>query len=379
MLNKWLYVGGKENYFRFCNNGGKVWMLPAKKLRLSFNIYQPSSFNGKVIKHLLPYISWADLILNKFGIIKCKIEINAMVKKKIMQIFKTSDFELAVFEGTPGTHQKITIQVMEKRKILGYCKITDSEEVKALFKREEEILFLLHSHGLNMVPRCLYCGNLIAENNDIQLFIQDTIKTNHAKVYHELKKEHIEFLKQLYEKTCTICSYKDSDLWAKIESIKMINEKLDKYIEKSTLESAIKSVEFFLEKQKKFSFYHADFTPWNMFFENGNIYVFDFEYAQKRVIPFLDIFHFITQVNIFRNHQNADEIYQQIFKGKYSNVINELFEDPKNSYLCYLLNSIETYLMKNIEKISDDDETCMVIWCDLISKIIEVEGTYQKT
>lgn len=40
------------------------------------------------------------------------------------------------FGGTPCVHQKITIQISQKERILGYVKVTESEDIYQIFDHE---------------------------------------------------------------------------------------------------------------------------------------------------------------------------------------------------------------------------------------------------
>jgi hypothetical protein len=127
-------------------------------------------------------------------------------------------------------------------------------------------------------------------------------------------------------------------------------------------------MDYYKDKSVVFSAYHGDFTPWNMFFERGQLFVFDFEYAQMTYPPYLDWFHFFTQCCIFEKHLTTNEIYNayQIRKQEVSGYLI----NPDFYYLCYLLGILSLYLDRDKENPGKDVKHNLEIWISLISCLV---------
>src|SRR5690606_38653970 len=156
------------------------------------------------------------------------------------------------------------------------------------------------------IPTCLFNGVL---KDNLFVFIQSTIKTTTSKVVHQWQETHWQFLTTLHEQTKQSLLFEETDFF---ESL-MLLKKNTAYLKDADAQLIYKAIskvtEHFKNKQVCFSAYHADFTPWNIIKENGNLFVFDFEYAKMGYPPYLDWFHFFTQTAIFKNQLDATEIY----------------------------------------------------------------------
>ena len=68
---------------------------------------------------------------------------NLALNEKIydcIKLYFQCDFDYSIFLGTPSKHQKTTIQVFREKKILGYCKITNSKQLFDIFSDEKKLL-----------------------------------------------------------------------------------------------------------------------------------------------------------------------------------------------------------------------------------------------
>ena len=69
---------------------------------------------------------------------------------------------------------------------------------------------------------------------------------------------------------------------------------------------------YYTEHKFAVSFSHGDFTPWNVCYNKDDLFVFDFEYAQKDFPVAMDVFHYLTQVGILMKNAGAEEIFQNL-------------------------------------------------------------------
>lgn len=383
-----------KKYLIITNNDGKKWVINKRCSKISLCLYQPSAIKGKLLKVLLPVLIKVPIfnIIKKILRIDEKyITIRDEILQKIKEVFKcnSEEINLSYFLGTPSIHQKVTIQVSKGSEILGYCKISNNEEIFRIFKHEQIVLNKLNKTMVNNIPQCLYCDLIQFEDIKVYLFIQSTIKTITSNVEHKIKKKHFEFLNKLTEQTKVDISFNKSEYYIMIQKLKgnlkylsdiyCFNDKVDNDIGiiegYEIINKAIKRVEVLLScNTQVFSAFHGDFTPWNMFFEKDELFVFDFEYAKITYPPKIDIFHYFTQVCIFKLNLNAEEIY-----NKFNNsVIDECLKfggwenavEVKNSYCYYLLDIIGLYLERDNNNFNYEVKRNLKIWISLLKKMI---------
>jgi hypothetical protein len=367
------------SYLTITNGDGKVWVLPSNNLKTALNLYQPSSIKGKMLKSYLPVLNIIPIIgglVRKYLHINIgQYSINSVLDNFIREVFTghenkgIEELNYSFFLGTPSVHQKTTIQISVGNKILGYCKFSNSQLIKNIFVHEKNILNYLQDKGVNNIPRCLYCGD-IENGSNTTILVQTTIKTGSYVVKNNITLEHIKFLKNLAERTEQVCSYRESDYFQMLEQFKRSLFMLKNAgFEVTGIKKAIVLVEQSLNKVNVFSVYHCDFTPWNMFFENGILFVFDFEYAKLKYPKMIDIFHYFTQIAIFIKEWSFNQIYEEFEKTFINGKFKNLFSNPHMSYLYYLLDIVALYTLRDEGDISNDVRRNMEIWLQLTEKL----------
>lgn len=351
-------------FINFSNNDKKTWLIPKKNTKTALSIYQPSSLKGKLLKRFLPFTKNNKLVQKKLNISVKNYRLQSGLMDLLKSVFKTDNIEFAIFCGTPSKHQKITIQLFKKNNILGYCKISNNIAVKKLFVHEEKILNRLNELGIKQIPNSLFNGVL---NDNLFVFIQNTIKTTSSKVVHQWQETHWQFLTKLHVQTKQSLLFEETEFYNALMLLKQ-NTNCLKNVNAQPINKAITKVtEHFKNKQVCFSAYHADFTPWNMFKENGELFVFDFEYAKMTYPPYLDWFHFFTQSAIFENQLDASKIYD--FYCVKRNKINKYINPPDFYYLCYLLDIVGLYVERDKDNTSTESEKPLSIWLNLIERL----------
>lgn len=151
----------------------------------------------------------------------------------------------------------------------------------------------LKRQGIEGVPQVLYCDELM---EGIFLFVQSTTKTQQSKVPHEWGILHEQFLNELQRKTLQRIEFEKSDYYRTLQKLLTHLDWLPQFMNRNAIEKAIDNViNFYKGKTGVFSAYHADFTPWNMFVENGRLFVFDWEYTNMTYPPMLDRYHFLLK------------------------------------------------------------------------------------
>ena len=355
-----IYDECSSPFYRIKNNDGKVWLMPVSGLRTAMSLYQPSGRNGKLFKQWFPWLHRLPILKQRLHIETLRCGMNKVMYDKLCQLYRTDRLEFAVFCGTPCVHQKLTIQLSSGDCILGYCKVTDSKEVAELFRRENIILGKLDKDGLLNVPKILYVGEW---QNGVHMLLQTTQKTNRSQVIHEWGQLHDDFLRDMAAKTKQCLFFEETDYCRTLNELSShldwLPTDVDKVLVRKALVKVFKKNE---HKMVEYGAYHADFTPWNMFEEQGKLFVFDWEYSQMTYPPMLDRYHFFTQTAIFEKHWQAKEImeYTQSAEGNWIDAI---------AYKLYLLDVIARFTIREKGNISGDVAHSMNIWIELLKRL----------
>ena len=360
-LDKLLDFSGEEKFYRFGNSDGKYWIMPARNMRTAMNLYQPSGSKGKLVKSLLPCLHRLPPVRKAIHATTMHCCLKSEICGLLCEIFGTRDIKFAIFEGTPSVHQKITMQISCKGKILGYCKASESNDIKELFDKEHEILAWMKERGVTDIPQALFCGTL---GNGVHLFVQSTAKTTSSTIIHKWDGLHEEFLAQLHGRTKQKMIFEESDysktLLALEEHIEWLPDNIEAKIVSATMG---KIRDCFCSKEVELSAYHGDFTPWNMFANGKELFVFDFEYAAKSYPPGLDRYHFFTQTAIFERHWNANDItaFIESDNGKWID---------KKLYTIYLLDMISRFTLRENGKVSGKAATPFALWGKILESLM---------
>ena len=353
---------GDRKYLDIVNSGGKRWLLPAGTLKAAMALYEPSAFNGKLLKRALPLVKNASFILKRFHIFEKRMEIEPEFDLLMQKLFFVEELEYAVFMGTPGEHQKITIQLYTKQKILGYCKISKKEDIIDSFYREAAFLTELKDRGLLNTPSVVFCGRY----KEYGIFIQSTSKLFSSFTKHELSAEHLNFIKEFCKKTSVQIDFPSTEYYAMLQRFKeFLQGKSNQEV--LILKNAIEIVELELSNVNRFSFYHGDFTPWNTYYTNSdNLCVFDFEYARHTYPVHIDLFHFFTQSELYRNNASAKAVFDGFKKYFYSKTFCDTFKNPEVQYLMYLIDIIHFYISRDQGRMDEETKRLQQIRIELV-------------
>jgi hypothetical protein len=172
------------------------------------------------------------------------------------------------------------------------------------------------------------------------------------------------FLAQLYEKTKAVLTFEDSDYYTTLIALEEHLDWLPQNIDRDIVTKAIATVRREMDgKNMEFCAYHGDFTPWNMFANGKELFVFDFEYAGVSYPAGLDRYHFFTQTAVFEKHWGADEIiaYTESDSGKWID---------KRLYAMYLLDIVSRFTMREGGKVTSDAAKPFALWGKVLEKLI---------
>jgi hypothetical protein len=353
-----------EKYLVITNPDEKKWIVPFDYAKRGLEIYQPSSSKGKMLKKYISFIKLFPRLINRLGI---KINFYCFdpgFEYIIKNLFDKKELIYSIFCGTPGKDSKPTIQIFTSKKILAYCKYSSNKNICELFKREADSLKYLANKGVSSVPQLL----LLEKIEDEVLFIQSTSKRFGAKTLHNISELHMDFLLDLSQKTCKNCAFHETEYYKMLQEFKSNYDKMPFIYDKEMLNDAIMIIEKRMGNEKEYSFYHGDFTPWNTYLtKKRSIEAFDLEYSKYSYPKLLDIFHFYTQVCIYEKEMDSDNIiktFEKYFiKGKFSGYFDNAFF----SYLLYLVDIINMYLIRDYGVYSEETVKCIKIRYELLN------------
>ena len=360
-LDNILDFTGGERFYRFGNADGKYWIVPAQGMRTALNLYQPSGIKGKMVKALLPWLHQFTPVRKAIKAEGANCRLSSELHSLLCKVFGVPEIEFAIFEGTPSVHKKITMQLSCNNRILGYCKLSGSNDIRELFEKESKMLDGLCKSGVTGIPKALHCGTL---SNGTHIFVQSTEKRASSKVIHEWGYVQEKFLARLHEKTKTVLPFENSDYHAALSALEQHLDWLPRNIDRNIVAKSIAAVkEKYCGKKVEFCACHGDFTPWNMFANSKELFVFDFEYAAMTYPAGLDRYHFFTQTAVFEKHWGADEIiaYTGSCEGKWIDW---------QLYAMYLLDVISRFTMREGGKVTGDAAAPFSLWGKVLEKLI---------
>jgi len=348
---------GDTRVYRISNADGKTWLLPASDLTVGLELYQPSGIKGRLLKKLLPSLHRIPGVIKGIHATCEHIGLRHDIIAAAENAFGVKGLTFSVFGGTPSVHQKITIQFSHGKRILGYCKLTDSDAIRQLFLHEQRLLNHLSESGLEDIPRCLTCDTL---PDGTSIFIQSTVKTGRSYSPHHWTPLHESFLQRLSRLTLSTLQFEDTDLHA---SLLALHENLNRIPPqfRDIIEPRLRQI--LDEKtgtQVEYSAFHADFTPWNMIIQDNRLFVFDWEYGRLTYPPLLDRYHFFTQQALHVTKMSPRQIHSQI---------SILPWYSPEDYTIYLLDIISRFTLRESGKLPSSLLSMLSSWTEILQCI----------
>ncbi|MEH6587340.1 MAG: phosphotransferase [Halioglobus sp.] len=194
---------------------------------------------------------------------------------------------VAYFTGTGGPHRKSALQVMDAGgAILGYAKMSRASHVRPYLRKEAEILARVAELGLTTadVPTVL----ATRDDDEMTLLVTDSLKSSAHAAPLVPGVEHLAFLSELRVRTGCIGAVETLD------ALKHRSAKLAPLAGPEWM-ARLARVDVALRPKAEaipVCLSHGDFTPWNTFLQDGQLYVFDWEYADAAWPVGFDLVHF---------------------------------------------------------------------------------------
>lgn len=331
-----------EKYIVF-NHSEKTWVLPANRLEPALEMYQPTTFKGKVLKRILPKIKKLEFALGLVGGKSETLLIKERVSRYIGKVINNKEkYYISVYMGDSSSedNDKATLQIYDDEKILLYIKISKNGKATQLFDKEINALEYLSNKGIDNIPAIVSKEKI----DGIYMFAQSTKKQMFEKVNLSPDYRHLEFVKNLVENTKKNTRYEDTDFYNSVQSIKGLSQKDEV---NDVLKEAVEIVENRLKnKAEVYAFAHGDYTPWNIYYDKDKLCAFDFEYCSYSLPCYIDIFHYITQAALLGRNYSADKTINLYESQK--ELLEKYIENPDFIYLCYLIYIISFYAKRTI-------------------------------
>lgn len=359
-----------NTFYHISNSDGKEWLVPKDRMQTALCIYQPSGWKGKLMKSLFPYLYWNSLICKTISAKKVQCHLKSELFDVLDDLFHADDLWFSFFGGTPSVHKKITMQLNENDNIIAYCKLSNDKNIVSLFEKETIILDILSKKGVSNIPKVLYMNFI---DDSVALFVQDTTKTIKSKSLHKWSFLHQAFLDNLHAKTKQELPFEKSDFYTTLVSLKSHIDYLPKYADKLFISNIIDDI-LLVNKNKtvEYSVYHGDFTPWNMFFNDDEIFVFDWEYASLVYPKGLDRYHFFTQTFFLEKHKSLDELLLLLQSDECNWV-------DRKEYVFYLIDVISRFSIREKGDFQNDISKMMKIWITLLEFLYEKDCMFSSS
>lgn len=246
------------------------------------------------------------------------------LEKLASEITGENHVTFAFSVGTPGSVQKLTVQLMDGQgAILGYMKMPLKPQAERRLRHEAEALQKLHSFPQLRahIPTVLFAGDWDGRYVLFQSAITGKPGPTHLTHHHE------EFLNTLHGCAPTM-----------LPGRKLVQRIAQRWNQSAPGlgtdwqrlgRDALKSASHDLDTaQIACGIHHGDFVSWNTRVGPQKLFVFDWESAAWETPVLWDKFHFLaqTECHLDRNHKQSG--------------VTDVRESNRGLYLLYLLNSV---------------------------------------
>ncbi|MEQ8171725.1 MAG: hypothetical protein ABRQ38_22735, partial [Candidatus Eremiobacterota bacterium] len=337
---------------------GRTYLLPMTSSKIekkSLEIYNAQNLKAKIARRLLEtglilditqhFLPKIHMIIKK-EISDTKLS-NILLLEHIKEIMGYKTLYFAISSGTPGHHRKPVIQMItDDGIILGYVKIGWNEGTNTLVQNEARILREINtSFNTFLVPRVIYSNSW----NGRYLCIQSSPEGKIETAPQTMNPNYMGIIKEMSNFHIRKIPLKESLFWKNL--IKNIDKIYNHYY-LHILKNGIKKIDEWIGNETlPFHFRHGDFAPWNAKIVNGQLFLFDWEYAELEALPALDLFHFFIQTLWLLKKYSPGDIYKTFTNGqkncekvrKYLQSLNINVDLQKPLLLLYLLDRFSFY------------------------------------
>ena len=336
--------------------------MPESAVEGAMNMYQPSTCGGKrlkksvIRKHKTPFYARGSKIE------KLNLESKKDVRDQLESLLGIKDFYVAAYMGDTSTSQndKAVLQIYGDNEIYAYVKVTTNVENAKRFEKEANALKNLRDLGIEYVPRVIG----LDLDSEVKIFAQSSDKPMGQEVRLEFNEQILNTVKDIVSKTKKNINYKDSDFCESAEFLKTQIDVFDKE-QQSIVKKGIEMVE---DADLTFAFSHGDYTPWNIYYVKDEIRLFDLEYCSASMPTYVDVFHYLSQTALLGKRFTAQCVMRE-YEHKLE-MISEYVDDPRTTFICYLIWVISFYIKRsegNIDRIRE----ALDVWVEMLEYLIK--------
>lgn len=250
---------------------------------------------------------------------------------------------IAISLGTPGPHNKKTLLLMDgSDRGVAFAKVADRQITRRLLENEAYWLQRL-ADAPKQRPRVPALVALTEFKKHLILIQSSLSGTKPA----QLQLAHATFLSTLHDLNSQVLPWGETPARVKIEQafeacLGLLPQLwIDRYskaqdVLRRQLNTPLEAVPA-----------HRDFVPWNARLSNGELYVFDWEYAAEGYPPAHDIFHYLLLPKVLQRPQlkNPNEILQAASKFMSQFSLSQRTRiSLESQFLAYLLDVCGLYI-----------------------------------
>lgn len=334
LFNKVFSASENGDLYYIMTHSGKIWLDKTRKD--GFQMYQPTRIAGILYKKM----AQKGIIIYRLK--KYKLSVNSDFGEILEKIIPNQEKEIvAAYAGEnvdSGSNNKITIQLKTKSGRTFFVKITEKPEIYKLFQKNVEAIDFLKQKNIDGLPNEYGCFN----SKKFKCFWEDTV-VKEKEISLDLDIPKLEYIREIVEKTVVNCNYEESDLAIVFSSFREKIKNRNNNQEKVLLESMMLKVESYLDDGNNhcFAFSHGDFSPWNMYYLDGQVHMYDLEYCYSRMPCYIDVFHYMCQAVLLGKKQNAHKLI--LYYEEKKKLLNQYIDNVDLIFACYLLYIISFY------------------------------------
>ncbi len=318
------------------------WIIPLDKKYSdnTWDFYLPYSFNGRLGKNYLKFISNNNILGHDQKLDFGLMDNSAELKKCLEKVFDKSDLVPAVSIGTPSPYQKITVIIMNNSgKVLGYAKIGATQSAIARVKHEAYIssilIDMLPGNARFSIPKLEYEGKL--QRGYVAVFSYNFYKGKQGPAVFDANYANI--LNDLSNLKRTKMRFSESSFY------KYLKKSISSYplsYKQLLIDGLLKIEKKYSDTVIDFSISHGDFAPWNMLWNSDNkCLLFDWESALLEAPIGIDFVHYLFQISfLLKKHKGLKLLNAIIDSHCYELLKKEINIDmlPVNDFvMLYLL------------------------------------------
>lgn len=361
-LLKRIYKENEGEQTLVFTHADKIWIMPERAVEGAMEMYKPSSKGGKSLKKCVVKKHKTPFYARGSKIEKTNLSLDSDIRKQIEELLGINDFYVASYMGDESTshNDKAVLQIYGDEEIYAYVKITTNEENAKRFEKEASAIKHLQDLGIEYVPKVIG----LSLDSEVKMFAQMNEKPMGQNVNLEFNNQILDTVKDWVEKTTKDIDYKESDFCKYVDNLKDNLDVFDKE-QQSILHDAVELAE---TEDLTFAFSHGDYTPWNIYYVKDEIKLFDLEYCSDSMPAYMDVFHYLSQATLLGNRYTSQCVMRE-YEHKLE-LISEYVDNPRTTFVCYLVWVISFYIERSEKKIDSIREK-LDVWVEMLEYLIK--------